>query len=44
VLAIARKLKLPIRYVGIGETSEDFGPFSAEAFADALLSRGSRHD
>ena len=39
VLAIARKLKLPIRYVGIGESSEDFGPFSAEAFADALLSR-----
>jgi fused signal recognition particle receptor len=39
VLAIARKLKLPIRYVGIGEGSEDFGPFSAEAFTDALLMR-----
>ena len=39
VLAIARKLNLPIRYVGIGEGSDDFGPFSAEAFADALLAR-----
>lgn len=41
VLAIARKLNLPIRYVGIGEGSDDFGPFSAEAFADALLARPS---
>ncbi len=39
VLAIVRKLGLPIRYVGIGEGSEDFGPFSAEAFADALIGK-----
>jgi fused signal recognition particle receptor len=37
VLAIARKLKLPIRFIGIGEQAGDFGEFSAEAFAAALV-------
>jgi fused signal recognition particle receptor len=37
VIAIARALKLPIRFIGIGEKSEDFGPFDAQAFASALL-------
>jgi fused signal recognition particle receptor len=37
VVAIARKLKLPIRYIGIGETAEDFGVFDARAFAEALV-------
>lgn len=39
VLAIASELKLPIRYIGVGETAEDFAPFDAEAFVDALLKR-----
>jgi signal recognition particle GTPase len=30
---------LPIRYIGIGESAEDFAPFDAEAFVDALLKR-----
>jgi fused signal recognition particle receptor len=37
VVAIARALKLPIRFIGIGERAEDFGAFSASAFADALV-------
>jgi fused signal recognition particle receptor len=37
VLAIARKLKIPIRFIGIGEQAGDFGEFNAEAFAAALV-------
>jgi fused signal recognition particle receptor len=41
VLAIARSLKLPIRFIGIGEGAEDFGEFDAAAFAAALIEGGS---
>jgi len=37
VIAIARKLGIPIRFIGIGEGPEDFGEFDAEAFAAALV-------
>ncbi len=37
VFAIASELKLPLRYIGIGESAEDFSEFEAEAFVDALL-------
>jgi fused signal recognition particle receptor len=37
VVAIARALKLPIRFIGVGEKPEDFGPFNARAFATALI-------
>jgi fused signal recognition particle receptor len=37
VLAIAQKLKIPIRFVGIGEQTEDFGVFNASEFVTALL-------
>lgn len=37
VFAIAQKLKIPIRFVGVGESLEDFWEFDAEAFVDALL-------
>jgi fused signal recognition particle receptor len=37
VIAIARRLGLPIRFIGIGEQLEDFGEFDAEAFAAALV-------
>jgi fused signal recognition particle receptor len=37
VLAIAQKLKIPIRFVGMGEQIEDFGPFVAADFVTALL-------
>ena len=37
VLAIAQRLKIPIRFIGVGEQSEDFGVFSASEFVAALL-------
>ena len=37
VVAIARKFGLPIRFIGLGEQSEDFGRFDAAAFAAALV-------
>ncbi|MGH8256784.1 MAG: signal recognition particle-docking protein FtsY [Steroidobacteraceae bacterium] len=37
VVAIARQLALPIRFIGIGEGAEDFGVFNARAFAGALV-------
>ena len=37
VLAIAQKLNIPIRFVGIGEELEDFGVFNAADFVQALL-------
>ena len=37
VLAIAQKLGIPIRFVGVGEQTEDFGAFNASEFVSALL-------
>ncbi len=37
VLAIAQKLNIPIRYVGVGEDIDDFGVFRAGDFVSALL-------
>jgi fused signal recognition particle receptor len=37
VVAIARELRLPIRFIGVGEKAEDFGVFNARAFASALI-------
>lgn len=42
VIAIARKLALPIRFIGIGEQAEDFGLFDAQAFAAALIDGGAQ--
>ena len=39
VIAMAKRLALPIRFIGIGEQLEDFGPFAAGPFVDALLAR-----
>jgi len=36
-VAIANDLKLPIRYVGVGETIDDLVPFSAAAYVDGLF-------
>ncbi len=37
VIAIAQRFRLPIRFVGIGEQSEDFGIFDARAYVEGLL-------
>jgi fused signal recognition particle receptor len=40
VLAIAEKLKIPIRFIGVGEQLEDFGVFKADEFVTSLLKTG----
>lgn len=40
LLAIANKLGVPVRFIGIGEAAEDMQPFSADEFVDALLASG----
>jgi fused signal recognition particle receptor len=37
VIAIARELNLPIRYVGVGEQLDDLLPFEAERFVASLI-------
>jgi len=37
VLAIADKMQLPIRFIGVGESAEDFDVFDAGQFVDAVL-------
>jgi fused signal recognition particle receptor len=39
VVAIARELNLPIRYIGVGEKADDLLPFDAEAFVESLFSK-----
>ena len=43
LLAIANKLQVPVRFIGIGEAAEDMQAFEAEAFVDALLSSGQQN-
>ena len=40
VLAVAQKLNIPIRFVGVGEDTEDFGVFNASEYVSALLKTG----
>ena len=37
LFAIAERLGLPIRYIGIGESADDLRPFDAEQFVSALF-------
>ncbi|WHN66562.1 signal recognition particle-docking protein FtsY [Cysteiniphilum sp. QT6929] len=39
IFAIAKKLQLPIRFIGIGEKIDDLRPFHADDFIDALFSQ-----
>jgi fused signal recognition particle receptor len=39
VVAIAQDLKLPVKFVGVGEQLDDLLPFDAKAFTASLLSR-----
>ena len=40
IFAIAEHFGLPIRFIGIGENSDDLRPFSAQDFVMALLDQG----
>ncbi len=37
VIAIAQELRLPVRFVGVGEKMDDLLAFNSEAFVDSLL-------
>jgi fused signal recognition particle receptor len=37
VLAISREMKLPVRYIGVGEAVDDLQPFSPQDFSEALF-------
>jgi fused signal recognition particle receptor len=39
IFAIAKKLGLPIRFIGVGEGIDDLRDFNSEEFVDALLAR-----
>jgi fused signal recognition particle receptor len=38
LIAIAEKLGVPVRFIGIGESADDMQAFNAKDFVDALLS------
>ena len=40
VFAIAQRLGIPLRYIGVGEQADDLREFDAGEFVDALLDRG----
>jgi fused signal recognition particle receptor len=40
IFAIAKKLGLPIRFIGVGEAVDDLRPFEAEPFIEALFDGG----
>jgi fused signal recognition particle receptor len=40
VLGICDEMRVPIRYIGVGEGMDDLQPFSARRFVDALVAEG----
>jgi fused signal recognition particle receptor len=38
IFSVSEQLKLPIRYIGVGESVDDLRVFNSEEFVDALLS------
>ncbi len=37
ILSIYKLLKIPVRFIGLGEAKEDFEPFNANAYVEALF-------
>ena len=38
IVSIQEELKIPVKYVGVGEQADDLQPFQAKEFAEALFS------
>ncbi len=38
IIPICKELKIPVKYIGVGEGIEDLQPFDAKAFVDAIFS------
>lgn len=39
IFALSQKHKIPVRFIGVGETLEDLQPFAAKPFVDALFGK-----
>ncbi|WP_110667078.1 signal recognition particle-docking protein FtsY [Salinicola halophilus] len=39
IFALAKKMNIPIRFIGVGETLDDLRPFDSDTFVRALFSR-----
>ncbi|MBE5818306.1 MAG: signal recognition particle-docking protein FtsY, partial [Clostridiales bacterium] len=37
LFTICNELKIPVKYIGVGEGIDDLQPFNAKAFVDALF-------
>ena len=44
ILAIKNDLKVPVKFVGVGEKIDDLQPFNPKAFADGLFDNEVKHD
>ena len=44
IFALAEKMKLPIRFIGVGEGIDDLRPFNADDFIEALFARDENED
>ena len=44
IFAVAEQMKLPIRFIGVGEGIDDLRPFAAGDFVDALFAARERED
>ena len=42
LFAIANRLQVPVRFIGIGEALDDMQPFSAKEFVSALMASGKK--
>lgn len=41
IVSVMDALKLPVKFIGVGETMEDLQPFEPEAFVNAVLPKRS---
>jgi fused signal recognition particle receptor len=39
IFALSQKHKIPVRFIGVGETLDDLQPFAAKPFVDALFGK-----
>ena len=44
IFAIAKQMKIPIRFIGVGEGIDDLRPFDADEFVTALFEVTDAHD
>jgi fused signal recognition particle receptor len=44
VIAVSHDLKIPVRFIGVGERIDDLQPFDRSAFVDALFTGTAFHE